>query len=359
MKARTLSCGLVLCTVGAFAQTEVSPYVPGVTAEGVTYYLPRTALRLTVVTEKQVYTPGEYGKYADRYFRLSQVNSEPYTKWSIKSMDLVPYGVPDSLKVYSIRLNKKTVAPLVGLTPDGILLSVNTEGEEEPLPAVPKGHDAPERPNPRDYMSQEILSATSHAKIAELTADEIYDIRDSRTALIKGEAENMPKDGAQLKLMLDQLTVRETALAQLFKGTVDTCTEVFTIDFTPAELTDRMVLFRFSEKLGVVDNDDLSGEPVYLSLKSMNTLPRPAADEKEGKKKAKTDEGIYYNVPERVAVSVFNASGELCKGEFPMGQFGNVEILSKVLFDKRATTQVTFYSSNGAIKQLTDNGEEE
>ena len=57
MKARTLLCGLALCTLGAVAQTEVSPYVPGATVEGVTYYLPRTALRLAVVAEKQVYTP--------------------------------------------------------------------------------------------------------------------------------------------------------------------------------------------------------------------------------------------------------------------------------------------------------------
>ena len=136
---------------------------------------------------------------------------------------------------------------MVGLTSEGILLSINTDGEEEPLPAVPKGNDAPKRLNPRDYMNQEILSAGSNAKIAELTAEEIYDIRDSRTALIKGEADNMPKDGAQLKLMLDQLTMQETALTQLFKGTVDTSTEVFTIELTPAEFTDRMVLFRFSE----------------------------------------------------------------------------------------------------------------
>ena len=333
-------------------------YHGSATVEGVTYYLPRTALRLVVVAEKQVYTPGEFSKYADRYLRLSQINQEPYTKWSIKSIDMVPYGVPDPQKVYSIQLKKRTVAPLVGLTSEGILLSINTDGEEEPLPAVPKGNDAPKRLNPRDYMNQEILSAGSNAKIAELTAEEIYDIRDSRTALIKGEADNMPKDGAQLKLMLDQLTMQETALTQLFKGTVDTSTEVFTIELTPAEFTDRMVLFRFSEKLGVVDNDDLSGEPVYLSLKNMNTLPQPVVDEKAAKKKGKMEEGVYYNVPERVAVSVFNASREFCKGEFPMGQFGHVEILSNVLFDKKTTTQVTFYPSNGAIKQLTDNGEE-
>lgn len=360
MKTRTFLCGLAaLCAMEATAQTDVNPYAPGATVEGVTYYLPRTALRLVVVAEKQVYTPGEFGKYADRYLRLPRVSLEPSTKWSIKSVDIAPYGVPDPQKAYSILLRKRTVAPLVGLTPDGILLSINTEGEAEPLPPVPESKDARRHLNPRDYMDQEILSAGSNAKIAELTAEEIYDLRESRNALIKGEADNMPKDGAQLKLMLDQLSLQEDALSQLFKGTTDVSTEVFTIEFTPEELTDRMVLFRFSEKLGVVDNDDLAGSPVYLSLKSMNTLPAPVEDEKAAKKKSKMDEGVYYNVPERVAVSVFSADREYAKGEFPMAQFGNVEVLSDVLFDKKTTTQVTFYSSNGAIKQLTDTGTEE
>ena len=64
-------------------------------------------------------------------------------------------------------------------------------------------------------------------------------------------------------------------------------------------------------------------------------------NEKAAKKKGKMEEGVYYNVPERVAVSVFNASREFCKGEFPMGQFGHVEILSNVLFDKKTTDEPT------------------
>lgn len=355
MKAKVLFCGLALYAGTLAAQTEVSTYIPGATVEGVTYYLPRTALRLVVVAEKEVYTPGEFCKYANMYLRLQNVNPEKQTRWSIKSISMTPYGVPDPDKVYSIALKKRTVAPLVGLTKDGIILSINTEAKEEMLPEVPKGSDAPKHPDPMKYMNQEILSAGSKAKIAELTTEEIYDIRESRSALIKGEADNTPKDGAQLKLMLEGLDLQETALTQLFKGTTDMSTEVFCVDITPTELTDKMVLFRFSEKLGVVDNDDLAGEPVYLSLKSMNTIPQPVEDEKAAKKKEKLEEGVYYNVPERIAVSVFNGKKTFCKGEYPMGQFGQVEILSNVLFDKKTTTQVTFHQSNGAVKQLTDN----
>ena len=90
MKARTLLCGLALCTLGAVAQTEVSPYVPGATVEGVTYYLPRTALRLVVVAEKQVYTPGEFSKYADRYLpnkpgTLHEVEYKKYRYGTLRS----------------------------------------------------------------------------------------------------------------------------------------------------------------------------------------------------------------------------------------------------------------------------------
>lgn len=356
MKTKSLLYALALCATGVMAQTEVAPYVPGATVEGVTYYLPKTALRIIVVAEKQVYTPGEFCKYANMYLRLPDVSPEPAIRWSIKKVTIEPYGVPDSQKVYNIQLKKRTVAPLVGLTHDGILLSINTEGDEDCIPEIPEKTEVPKRPNPRDYMSQEILSAGSNAKIAELTAEEIYDIRESRKALIKGEADNTPKDGAQLKLMLDQLDLQETALTQLFKGTTDTTLEPICIDVIADELTDKTILFRFSEKLGLVDNDDLAGEPVYLSLKDQHSIPQPVENDKVAKKKEKMEEGIYYNVPARVSVTVFNNKKTFAKGEYAMGQFGTVEVLSNVLFDKKATTQVTFHQTNGSIKQITDGG---
>lgn len=356
MKTKSLLCAFALCAAGAAAQTSVAAYVPGATVEGVTYYLPRTALRVIVTAEKQVYTPGEFGKYANMYLRLTDVGAEPYTKWTIKNITMTPYGVPDPEKVYSIQLKKRTVAPLVSLTQDGIILAINTDEEETFLPEIPGNTEAPARPNPRDFMSQEILSAGSNAKIAELTAEEIYDIRESRNALIKGEADNTPKDGAQLKLMLEQLNLQENALMQLFKGTVDTSIENFCIDVTADDLVDKMVLFRFSERLGLVDDDDLAGAPVYLSLKDKHSVPQPVMDEKAAKKKEKMEEGVYYNVPARVAATIFDNRTTYAKGEYPMGQFGTVEILSNVLFDKKATTKVTFNQMNGSIKQITDNG---
>ena len=346
--------GLALClsALGMQAQTEVTNFVPGSTLEGVSYYLPKTAFRITIITEKTVTKPGDFCKYANRYLRLPNVPTEEKVEWSIKSIKLEPFGVPDKKKAYSIKIKSKTVAPLVGLSSDGILLSINTDATEDVLPELPEPVPAAKLDNPRDYMTQEMLAAGSTAKMAELCAEEIYDLRDSRSSLIKGEADNTPKDGAQLQLMLNQLDKQTAALESMFKGTQQTSTEVTSFNFLPNQETDKEILFRFSQKLGVVESDDLAGSPVYVSVKCTDMLPKEEPNEDIAKKKAKMEKGVYYNVPVRTKVTVFNNLQEFTSTEVPMGQFGAVEVLSNTLFDKQATTKVTFFQTTGGTKDI-------
>ncbi|MCD8304373.1 MAG: DUF4831 family protein [Prevotellaceae bacterium] len=343
---------LCLCSTVAKAQTEVSQYQPGVTVEGVTYFLPSTALRITVEAEKTVVTPGEFAKYAFRYLRLQDVPTEQSTTWKIKNISIEPYGTPDKTKGYSILLKGRTSAPLVSLTRDGILLSINAQKAETPLPDVPQGVAAPTLPNARDYMDQEILSAGSTAKMAELCAQKIYDVRESRNDLIQGEASNTPKDGAQLQIMLDQLDQQTDALQRLFAGSTQTSTEYFSVDFVPTKETDKQLLLRFSQIDGVVDSDDLSGSPVYISIQSTGSLPNSSQNADSDKKKAKLEKGVRYNVPAREKVTVFDADYDYCSQEVSMGQFGYVEILGESLFDKKTTTKAYFYQQNGGLEKI-------
>ena len=338
----------------ATAQTEVEPFVPGSTIEGVAYYLPRTAFRVTVIAEKTIIRPGDYYKYADRYLHLKNVPTEQSILWSLKSITLEPYGKPDKNKAYSIKLKSKTVAPLVGLSRDGLLLSINCDADESVLPDLPKPQRGAVPENPRSYMTQEMLAAGSTAKMAELCAQEIYDIRDSKNALIRGEAENTPKDGAQLKLMLDQLDKQASVLESLFSGTSQTDTEVFSFFYDPQQETSRDVLFRFSGKLGVLDADNLAGEPVTVSLKVLETIPTTVPSEETAKKRAKMEHGVYYNIPARAKINISYNGQEFVNMETPMAQFGIVEILSNTLFDKKTTTQVTFFQTTGGTKDVME-----
>ena len=338
----------------AFAQTEIEQFRPGVTLEGVNYFLPKTVFEVVLTAEKTVTKPGEFAAYADRYLRLKDVPTVESTQWTLKALTLMPYGVPDSTKAYSIKLRAKTSAPLVSLTDDGLLIGVNADVTPDPAPELPKSVPAPKMVNGRDFMTHEILSAGSTAKMAQLTAEEIYDIRDSRNALVRGEADNTPKDGAQLKLMLDNIDKQLYALESLFKGQALTSTEVLSFDFEPSQESDgeKQLLCRFSRKLGLVAADDLSGEPVWISVKPVGSMPAITSDAEAAKKKAKMEQGLYVNQPRRAQVTIFMAQQTLLTTEVPVAQFGTTEVLSDALFNKKLETSVTLHQHTGSVKEI-------
>ncbi len=178
--------------------------------------------------------------------------------------------------------------------------------------------------------------SNSSAKMAELVAKEIYSIRESKNALLRGEADNMPKDGAQLKLMLDNLNQQETAMTEMFSGKIKKEPKTFTIRLTPKEMKDE-VAFRFSRKLGVVANNDLAGEPYYISVTDLKSSDVSATE--EGKKKV---DGVAYNLPGKAQVTLMYNNKKLFDDQLPITQFGTVEYLAPVLFNKNSTIKVLF-----------------
>ena len=53
------------------AQTEVTPYQPGITPDGITYFLPQTRLCVVVKATRKHFEPGEFADYAQRFMRLA------------------------------------------------------------------------------------------------------------------------------------------------------------------------------------------------------------------------------------------------------------------------------------------------
>ena len=333
----------------SYAQTSISQYVPGVTSEGAVYYLPKTAIRVTVQIEKASYTPGDFCKYADRYLRLRDVSAEPSVSYRVAAVRQEAIGVADTLKGYAVKFDPKTVAANIALANDGVLLAINAAPKPVTLQPAFKAAPRQEPVNPRQYMSEEILAAGSTAKMAQLTARDIYDIRESRNLLVRGQADNMPKDGAQMKLMLSQLDMQDQALTSLFTGTTrkDTIEKVITI--APDKEIKLGLLFRFSTLSGIVDNDDLAGVPYYITIEDLHATPMT---ETEGKKKNKQEPGIYVNVPGRMKSAIFNANGTVSEEELPAAQFGNTELLSGALFNKRYTTHLWLNPVTGAVDRL-------
>lgn len=351
MKRLILLAASTLIGLAAVAQTEVADYKPGITDEGITYFLPQTRVRIVVKATKKHYEPGEFCEYAERFLRLKNVTLAAYDEWSIDSVELYPFGVADKTKAYSIKLKSKTSAPFVELTPDGRLISVNAKSSlkdaQLPKPSVTKVDT--KAINGDDFKTEEILSAGSTAKMAELTANEIYDIRENRGLLTKGQADFMPKDGEQLKLMLANLDTQEEGLLQLFRGTTSVEKRVFAFDVVPTQDVEKQLLFNFSKYLGVVDADDPAGTPVYFSVKDLKSLPAANVDANAKKKEV---EDLRYIVPSRVELKVFSDATNYASQSFPMAQFGRVEHLGAELFNKKNSTHVQISPVTGGISKI-------
>lgn len=350
MKKGIMAIGLLTFATVAIAQTEVTNHVPGIHAEGVTYFLPQTVIDITIEAEKVTYTPGQFCNYANKYLRLQGISNAPETYWEIKDVVARTNGIPDPQKGYTIRLKEKTVAPLVELTPDGILVSINREKESTTV----KPQDAPKEKelhiDPKDILGEEILTATSTAKMAELVAKEIYSIRESKNAIIRGQAENMPKDGESLKIILRNLEAQDEALTNMFKGTINREKRTIALRLTPGEENcNKLILFRFSKKLGIVSSDDLSGAPIYYDLE--NLYPLTVQEESTGKKGKKL-QGVVCNIPGKARFKVYNNQEIFFEEEFPIAQFGQTDILSNDLFNKTTSTRVTFDPATGAVLKI-------
>lgn len=343
------------------AQTVSSFYQPGVTAEGAVYFLPKTAVRVTVEVEKTTYTPGDLCQYAERYLRLRDVSPTPSVGYRITAIRQEPVAVADTTKRYAVKFDPRTSATNIRLSDDGVLVGINTEvrGEKQEVRdyTQPKNnpltsHSSPltSKLNPRQFMSEDALAAGSTSKMAELIAQDIYEIRDSRNQLVRGQADNMPKDGEQLRLMLNQLNLQDRALTSLFAGTTVSDTTRHTFLIVPDKPMARKVLFRFSQKLGLVDADDLAGVPYYINIDDLSTVPAPAPV--DPRKKLKPIDGIFVNIPGRLRATVSDGQQAIITSEFPAGQFGNVELLSGSLFNKRYTTRLWLNPLSGAIERL-------
>ena len=342
MKKLIIATGLLMAT-SAYAQTEVLTGVTRGKDYGVVYSLPKTQIELEIKANKVSYIPGEFSKYADRYLRLTNVSAEPDEYWELNSVKVKSVGVPNSETTYFVKLKDKTVAPLMELTEDGIVKSINvpyskSNETKKAAPVIP----ATVKANPRDFLTEEILMASSTAKMAELVAKEIYNIRESKNALLRGQADNTPSDGAQLKIMLDNLNLQERAMTEMFSGTLKEEPQTFTIRLTPKEMNNE-VAFRFSKRLGIVANDNLAGEPYYISITDLKT---PAIPEEDSKKKV---DGVAYNVPGRAHVILTGNNKKIFDGELPVTQFGTIEYLAPVLFNKNSTIKVLFDTATGGL----------
>ena len=341
---------LLLSCLPLSAQPETTQLQPGQTPDGVVYYLPKTMLRIHLLIEKQTFTPGQFARYAERYLRLKGVMQEEQLSQRVISCEVSSFGVRDTSKCYTVRLKGKAKTAEIRLSEQGTLLSVNDDPLSystltAPLTSPPSNLKPPTssylQVGETSALSSEAIAAGSTAKMAEITAQQILELQERRQQLITGEADEMPQDEQQLRLMLQQIDQQCAQLMTHFTGTTRRDSSEHVLTLCPDKEMSHEVLFRLSRRLGLVDSDDLSGVPYYIDLKNLSPADHPAPVDKK-------HEGFYVNVPGTAQLTISQGNLPLAQFMIPIAQFGFTELRDGDLF-RRYVTRLQLHPATGAV----------
>ena len=346
---------LLTSTLASYGQTTQKLTASKLNEYGLIYTLPRTVIDVTVEAKKTVKTPGEFYRYSTKYLGIPPI-TEKSEEWTLESVAVNPRGIPEESEQYLVQF-KSGSTPFMLIDKNDFPLTVNADDYEfAPLPVLPSAQAAQptilQTPAAVQAVTEEMLQSTSSAKRAELAAQKIYELRQSRNDIISGKADQMPTDGTAMKLVLENLEQQEAALTAMFVGTVQTSSAVRTYTIEPSEEPEsRIVVARVSITDGPVDASDLSGDPIYLDMRTTVKGELPKNEKGEEKKFPKG--GLAYRIPGAAALTVTSGGKTYFRGSMNIAQYGVVFGLDPSIFtDKKAPAYVIFDSSTGAIKEL-------
>lgn len=356
MKAAKIFSLLAFVAIAPWTLAQSTQRLTAVKANdyGLVYTLPTTVVDVTIeatITERQ---PGEFYKYAKKYLNADNPITTPSMSATVKSVVITTHGEVDQQQRYLVTL-KSNFAPYINVSDDNIPLSINTSEvmhkAAEQLPV-----NTPAAPTPlqtdaaRQVITEDMLRSNSSAKRAELAAEQIYALRQSRTDLITGQAEQMPPDGQAMQLILDNIEAQEKALTAMFMGTESTRTVVRTFSFIPdGDVADR-VIARVSAVNGIVSPDDLSGAPVYISVKVTEQGVMPVNDKDETLPFPKG--GVAYCIPGKATITVSYDGRAVASKSVALAQLGVVYGMNPNNFtDKKSPVYIIFDPATGAITE--------
>jgi hypothetical protein len=349
MKQFLLALCLSSLSLFSLAQTSVTPFDASKDfLNGITYSLPKTELNIVITARCTIEKPGPFYQYAERYLATKNIITINNETWQIDNIEIKSNAIADPNRTFQVANDSRGVANNITYTHDNIIAGINIESD------MPNMSDKSENssfliPNSSlnfDYsaLSEEALVSTSIPKMAEMVARQIYQIRESRTALLTADLDQLP-DGDALKTMLAQLDLQETELLAFFVGKTQTYTITKEYRIAPDDDLKQYVIARISTAEGLIESSNVIGEPIYLSIKG-TYYNAPLTDPK----KEKAPKGFYFNVPGKAEIIV-EAPESTTQATLPIAQFGYITHLNAAITNNK-TTRITFNPELGTILKI-------
>lgn len=347
MKHFILALSLISLSVISLAQTSVIPFdATKDQLNGITYSLPKTELNIIITARHTIEKPGPFYQYAERYLATKEIITINNETWQIDNIEIKSNAIADPNRTFQVAIDNRGIANNITYAHDNIIVGVNLLSDKSDGSDNSDKSDKFNKTLSFDYsvLNEDALVSTSIPKMAEMVARQIYRIRESRTALLTADLEQLP-DGEALKTMLTQLDHEEAELLAFFIGKSTTYTVTKEYRITPDDDLKNYVIARISSTEGLTDANNVIGEPIYLNVKG-TYYNAPLSDPKQ----EKAPKGFYYNVPGKAEILI--ESPELTtQTTLPIAQFGYTTHLNANITNNK-TAKIHFNPELGTILKI-------
>jgi len=368
----------------AFSQNRVihiSSDKDTVKRNGLLYALPLTIIKVDITVKKIETIKGPYAVYANKFLGLKNVIYSNHTKYKINKVNISTYSQPDPDHFYLVehsksKKSKNRMNLTLNLTESGLIHNVNADipvmEEEESFETVGNGVD--EFPDIFKYyaddnlfeqidtvietydmdtitIEKQVLKKTLVEKSLEQRAREaaeyIIKLKQNRFNLLSGYQEVPYGEGA-VEYMNEHLENLENEYLKLFTGLTFTKELHYSFTYIPelsGEIKSEMI-FRFSDRYGILDKSKTLGENVLITIERAGYTREMSSyvNKRIGNRKSA---GIVYRIPEYAKVSINYGGNILTCKRIPISQFGVVTSLPI------GKSKVIFYPETGAIKSVS------
>lgn len=351
-----VAAALAVSTIALDAQTSQRLTAGRSNEYGLIYSLPVTVADIYLEAELTEETPGEFHNYARRYLSMADAITERSNTATLTRAIIVPRGVASTDSRWLAQF-KSGSTPYMLVTPESVPLSLNTERtyarEAIQLPQPTQWTTSPlDGPAASQAITAEMARSSSTSKRAELAAQRIFELREMRSDILSGQADNMPSDGEAMRLVLDNISAQEAALTAMFTGVRRTRTVTTCVTVVPdsADISGR-VIARLSAVNGLLEADDLAGAPITANIKVLERGQMPAND--KGEPKTFPRGGVAYCIPGTSEITVISAGSTVAVKNIAVAQTGVVFGLNPTMFtDKREPAMAIFDPTCGAVIEL-------
>jgi len=332
--------------------------------EGVVYSLPETGIRVHVKASREHFVHGPFAAYAQKMLGINNVPSADVDRWNMDEMQIEMFSEPDPEQVHKA-LGK--AAQMVSLTESGILAGINADINVE-KPALQTSSFLIKSINQKNKFTDlsiwsyyspadstnrfKMVSKNEEQKAAE-AAETIFNLRNSRFALLTNADDEALPDGKSFEVMTQELGKMEENYVALFIGKSEKQNYEFSFDYVPGSKTVKgEVVFRFSDDRGVLPKSDLSGRPIVIDATKSENLATKQTGLSTSDNPFAGKSGLFYRMPGMAEIRIMDGNIQLATSRAAIAQFGTTAPIPEDILD--GNFKLEFFTNTGAVKSITE-----